>query len=167
MTQFKSALPITTLFPRRSHCRRSRLPSNAWASRLYVNAIHAFKSGSGTGRCLLTSNSSDGQARPAGQCRTERAIMPSERASGSMASALSVHCLPLRLHPFPSPARSHSQSHSLTIIRTMSATELPFPELPRTNEGNRICQVIKVKPEALDEYKKGEVRPDLMATSSV
>jgi len=29
-----------------------------------------------------------------------------------------------------------------------------MPELPRTNEGKRICQVIKVKPEALDEYKK-------------
>lgn len=29
-----------------------------------------------------------------------------------------------------------------------------MPELPRTNEGKRICQVIKVKPEALEEYKK-------------
>jgi hypothetical protein len=29
-----------------------------------------------------------------------------------------------------------------------------MPTLPRTNEGKRICQVIKVKPEALDEYKK-------------
>jgi hypothetical protein len=29
-----------------------------------------------------------------------------------------------------------------------------MPELPRTNEGKRICQVIKVKPEALKEYKE-------------
>jgi hypothetical protein len=29
-----------------------------------------------------------------------------------------------------------------------------MPELPRTNEGKRICQVIKVKPEKLEEYKK-------------
>jgi hypothetical protein len=29
-----------------------------------------------------------------------------------------------------------------------------MPELPKTNEGKRICQVIKVKPEALEEYKK-------------
>jgi hypothetical protein len=27
-------------------------------------------------------------------------------------------------------------------------------EFPKTNEGRRICQVIKVKPEALDEYKR-------------
>ncbi|BEJ13311.1 hypothetical protein CspHIS471_0304850 [Cutaneotrichosporon sp. HIS471] len=26
--------------------------------------------------------------------------------------------------------------------------------LPRTNEGKRICQVIKVKPESLNEYKR-------------
>jgi hypothetical protein len=32
-----------------------------------------------------------------------------------------------------------------------------MPELPRTNEGKRICQVIKVKPEALDEYKKVDI----------
>lgn len=36
----------------------------------------------------------------------------------------------------------------------MSKFDLPFPELPKTNEGKRICQVVKVKPEALDEYKK-------------
>lgn len=35
-----------------------------------------------------------------------------------------------------------------------SSSSVPMPELPRTNEGKRICQVIKVKPEALDEYKK-------------
>ncbi|GFZ42783.1 hypothetical protein JCM24511_00501 [Saitozyma sp. JCM 24511] len=34
------------------------------------------------------------------------------------------------------------------------STELPMPQLPRTNEGKRICQVIRVKPEQLDEYKK-------------
>jgi hypothetical protein len=33
-----------------------------------------------------------------------------------------------------------------------------MPELPRTNEGKRICQVIKVKPEALDDYKKVNFR---------
>ncbi|CAK9783441.1 unnamed protein product [Cutaneotrichosporon oleaginosum] len=27
-------------------------------------------------------------------------------------------------------------------------------DFPKTNEGRRICQVIKVKPEALDEYKR-------------
>lgn len=27
-------------------------------------------------------------------------------------------------------------------------------DYPKTNEGRRICQVIKVKPEALDEYKR-------------
>lgn len=27
-------------------------------------------------------------------------------------------------------------------------------ELPKTDEGRRICQVIKVKPEHLDEYKR-------------
>lgn len=31
---------------------------------------------------------------------------------------------------------------------------MSFTELPRTNEGIRICQVIKVKPETLDEYKR-------------
>lgn len=35
-----------------------------------------------------------------------------------------------------------------------SSSSVPMPELPRTNEGKRICQVIKVKPEALEEYKK-------------
>ncbi|KAK4686056.1 L-rhamnose mutarotase, partial [Tremellales sp. Uapishka_1] len=30
---------------------------------------------------------------------------------------------------------------------------LPMPELPRTDEGKRICQVIKVRPERLAEYK--------------
>ncbi|RSH94466.1 hypothetical protein EHS25_004269 [Saitozyma podzolica] len=34
------------------------------------------------------------------------------------------------------------------------STELPMPQLPRTNEGKRICQVIRVKPAQLDEYKK-------------
>lgn len=34
------------------------------------------------------------------------------------------------------------------------STATPMPELPKTNEGKRICQVIKVKPEALAEYKK-------------
>ncbi|ORY27490.1 rhamnose mutarotase [Naematelia encephala] len=46
-----------------------------------------------------------------------------------------------------------------------TSTELPMPQLPRTNEGKRICQVIKVKPEALTEYKKchGEVWPEVLA----
>ncbi|KAJ9105791.1 hypothetical protein QFC19_003358 [Naganishia cerealis] len=30
----------------------------------------------------------------------------------------------------------------------------PVPELPRTDEGIRVCQVIQLKPEALEEYKK-------------
>ncbi|WWC60117.1 uncharacterized protein I303_102681 [Kwoniella dejecticola CBS 10117] len=34
------------------------------------------------------------------------------------------------------------------------AAELPFPVLPKTDQGKRICQVIRVKPERLDEYKK-------------
>ena len=34
---------------------------------------------------------------------------------------------------------------------------LPMPELPRTDQGKRICQVIKVRPEALDEYKKASL----------
>lgn len=38
---------------------------------------------------------------------------------------------------------------------------LPAPSLPRTNEGKRICQVIKVKPEALDEYKKVSIAEEL------
>jgi hypothetical protein len=37
---------------------------------------------------------------------------------------------------------------------TMSTS---MPELPKTNEGKRICQVIKVKPEALEEYKKVDI----------
>jgi hypothetical protein len=36
----------------------------------------------------------------------------------------------------------------------MSKFDIPFPELPRTSEGKRICQVVKVKPEALKEYKE-------------
>ena len=41
-------------------------------------------------------------------------------------------------------------------IMTSSATS---SNLPRTNEGKRICQVVKVKPEYLEEYKK--VRSDI------
>lgn len=36
----------------------------------------------------------------------------------------------------------------------MSTGNLPKLVLPRTDEGKRICQVIKVKKEALEEYKK-------------
>lgn len=36
----------------------------------------------------------------------------------------------------------------------MSTGNLPRMVLPRTDEGIRICQVIKVKPEALEGYKK-------------
>ncbi|WVQ94499.1 hypothetical protein IAU59_001578 [Kwoniella sp. CBS 9459] len=35
-----------------------------------------------------------------------------------------------------------------------ASTSLPFPELPKTNEGKRICQIVKVRPEHLEEYKK-------------
>lgn len=42
----------------------------------------------------------------------------------------------------------------IKLIAMSSSSSVPMPELPRTNEGKRICQVIKVKPEALDEYKK-------------
>ncbi|KAJ9103767.1 hypothetical protein QFC21_002229 [Naganishia friedmannii] len=30
----------------------------------------------------------------------------------------------------------------------------PLPDLPKTNQGIRVCQVIQLKPEALEEYKK-------------
>lgn len=40
-----------------------------------------------------------------------------------------------------------------------------MPELPKTNEGKRICQVIKVKPEALEEYKKVD-RPTLAVVNT-
>lgn len=36
----------------------------------------------------------------------------------------------------------------------MATGNLPSLVLPRTDEGKRICQVIKVKPEHLEEYKK-------------
>ncbi|KAI9632407.1 rhamnose mutarotase [Dioszegia hungarica] len=44
-------------------------------------------------------------------------------------------------------------------------SELPMPELPRTNEGKRICQIIRVKPEALKEYKEvhSAVWPEILA----
>jgi hypothetical protein len=41
-----------------------------------------------------------------------------------------------------------------TALEVINMSSAPMPELPRTNEGKRICQVIKVKPEALEEYKK-------------
>ncbi|KAK1920978.1 rhamnose mutarotase [Papiliotrema laurentii] len=46
------------------------------------------------------------------------------------------------------------------------ATTLPAPTLPRTDEGKRICQVIKVRPEHLDEYKRvhANVWPEVLAT---
>lgn len=36
----------------------------------------------------------------------------------------------------------------------MATGNLPSLILPRTDEGKRICQVIKVRPEHLEEYKK-------------
>ncbi|KAJ9120059.1 hypothetical protein QFC22_002956 [Naganishia vaughanmartiniae] len=30
----------------------------------------------------------------------------------------------------------------------------PLPQLPKTNQGIRVCQVIQLKPEALEDYKK-------------
>jgi hypothetical protein len=42
----------------------------------------------------------------------------------------------------------------------MTTTSSP-PAYPRTNEGIRICQVIEVKPDALDEYKKVCLSPRL------
>lgn len=36
----------------------------------------------------------------------------------------------------------------------MSKFDIPFPDLPRTDEGKRICQVIKLRPEALSAYKQ-------------
>ena len=36
----------------------------------------------------------------------------------------------------------------------MSTRDPAKASLPRTDEGLRICQVVKVKPECLDEYKK-------------
>jgi hypothetical protein len=67
------------------------------------------------------------------------------------------HNMPsIRLTPLLSTLRASTPQPSTRIPRlynTMS-TSLPMPTLPRTNEGKRICQVIKVKPEALDEYKK-------------
>lgn len=43
---------------------------------------------------------------------------------------------------------THESSSSST------STSLPPPELPTTDKGRRICQVIKVRPERLDEYKQ-------------
>lgn len=41
------------------------------------------------------------------------------------------------------------------FVNTLSASEgHPIPALPRTDEGIRVCQVIGLKPEALEEYKK-------------
>lgn len=59
----------------------------------------------------------------------------------------------------------------------MATGNLPSLILPRTDEGKRICQVIKVRPEHLDEYKKvgrwvwdeaayGDVTPDQKKTAS-
>lgn len=36
----------------------------------------------------------------------------------------------------------------------MSAGYLPPPQLPTTDQGRRICQVIKVRPDRLDDYKR-------------
>lgn len=42
-----------------------------------------------------------------------------------------------------------------SFVNTPSASEgHPVPTLPKTNEGIRVCQVIGLKPEALEEYKK-------------
>ncbi|WVR03984.1 hypothetical protein IAU60_000983 [Kwoniella sp. DSM 27419] len=47
----------------------------------------------------------------------------------------------------------------------MSQESLPFPELPKTDQGKRICQVVKVRPERLEEYKKvhAAVWPEVLA----
>lgn len=42
-----------------------------------------------------------------------------------------------------------------SFVNTLPASEgHPVPALPRTDEGIRVCQVIGLKPEALQEYKK-------------
>lgn len=42
-----------------------------------------------------------------------------------------------------------------TFVNTLPASEgHPIPALPRTDEGIRVCQVIGLKPEALEEYKR-------------
>jgi hypothetical protein len=44
---------------------------------------------------------------------------------------------------------------SPSFVNNLPASERhPVPTLPRTNEGIRVCQVIGLKPEALEEYKK-------------
>ncbi|UOH84977.1 hypothetical protein LQV05_001793 [Cryptococcus neoformans] len=39
-----------------------------------------------------------------------------------------------------------------------------MPQLPRTDEGKRICQIVRVKPERLEEYKKvhAQVWPEVL-----
>ncbi|ORX36331.1 rhamnose mutarotase [Kockovaella imperatae] len=51
-----------------------------------------------------------------------------------------------------------------TNTANASSPVLQMPQLPRTDEGRRMCQVIKVKPEALDEYKRvhAEVWPEVL-----
>ena len=46
----------------------------------------------------------------------------------------------------------HLYHHSFIMASASSPTE--YPKYPRTNEGIRMCQVIEVKAEALEEYKK-------------
>ena len=41
----------------------------------------------------------------------------------------------------------HTQASNMSSSSTM-------PELPRTNEGMRLCQIIKVRPERLEEYNR-------------
>ncbi|OXB33441.1 hypothetical protein J007_06857 [Cryptococcus neoformans] len=50
------------------------------------------------------------------------------------------------------------------FTRVMSTTPLPMPQLPRTDEGKRICQIVRVKPERLEEYKKvhAQVWPEVL-----
>ncbi|GHJ83816.1 hypothetical protein NliqN6_0218 [Naganishia liquefaciens] len=41
------------------------------------------------------------------------------------------------------------------FVNTLPASEgHPIPSLPKTDEGIRVCQVIGLKPEALEEYKR-------------
>lgn len=54
---------------------------------------------------------------------------------------------------FDIPPRPVDNRHNGQTTHAM-ATTLPAPTLPRTDEGKRICQVIKVRPEHLDEYKR-------------
>lgn len=55
--------------------------------------------------------------------------------------------------------REYAETSAKDQIRSttsliMSAGYLPPPQLPTTDQGRRICQVIKVRPDRLDDYKR-------------